>query len=45
MELGASRLNFDLFKAQKEKLFVFISIALKADSVAPKVSFEPSFMC
>ena len=24
---------------------VFISIALNADSVAPKVSIEPSFVC
>ena len=37
--------NFDLFKPDKEKLFVFISITLNDDSVAPKVSFEPSFVC
>ena len=37
--------NFDLFKPEKEKLFVYISITLNADSVAPKVSFEPSFVC
>ena len=36
--------NFDLFKPKKEKLFVYISITLNADSVSPKVSFEPSFM-
>ena len=34
-----------LFKPEKEKLFVLISITLNADSVAPKVSFEPSFVC
>ena len=34
--------NFDL---EKEKLFVYISITLNVDSVAPKVSFEPSFVC
>ena len=28
-----------------EKLFVILSITLNADSVAPKVSFEPSFVC
>ena len=37
MELGASRLNFDQFKPEKEKLFVLISITLNTDSVAPKV--------
>ena len=37
--------NFDLFKPEKEKLLVFISITLNADSLAPKVSFEPCFMC
>ena len=31
--------NFDLFKPEKEKLFVLISITLIVDSVAPKVSF------
>ena len=36
--------NFDLFKPE-EKLFVLISKTLNADSVAPKVSFEPSFVC
>ena len=36
--------NFDLFKPEKEKLFVYICIILNADSVAPKVSFEPSFV-
>ena len=37
--------NFDLSKPEKEKLFVLISITLNADSVALKVSFEPSFVC
>ena len=37
--------NFDLFKSEKEKVFAYISITLNADSVAPKVSFEPSFAC
>ena len=37
--------NFDLFKPEKEKVFVLTSITLNADSVAPKVSFEPSFVC
>ena len=37
--------NFDLFKPEKGKLFVLISITLNADSVAPKVSFEPIFVC
>ena len=35
--------NFD-FKPEKEKLFVLISITLNADSVAPKVTFEPCFV-
>ena len=38
-------MNFDLFKPEKEKLFVYISIALNANSVALKISFEPSFVC
>ena len=38
-------MNFDLIKPAKEKLFVFISITSNANSVAPKVSFEPCFMC
>ena len=33
-------MNFDLFKPEKKKLFVYIPITLNADSVAPKVSFE-----
>ena len=33
MELGASRLNFDLFKPAKEKLFIYISITLNIDMV------------
>ena len=37
--------NLDLFKPKKEKLFDLISITLNADSVAPKVSFEPLFVC
>ena len=37
--------NFDLFKSEKEKLFVYISIMLNTDSAAPKVSCEPSFVC
>ena len=37
--------NFDLFKPEKENLFVLISITLNADSVSPKASFEPSFVC
>ena len=37
--------TFDLFKPERGKLFVLISITLNADSVAPKVSFEPSFVC
>ena len=37
--------NFDHFKPEKEKLCVYISITLSADIVAPKVSFEPSFVC
>ena len=45
MELGAFRLNFDRFKPEKDKLFVYISITGKAYSVTPKVSFESSFMC
>ena len=30
-------MNFDLFKPEKEKLFVLISITLNGDSAAPKV--------
>ena len=37
--------TFDLFKPERGKLFVPISIILNADSVAAKVSREPSFMC
>ena len=37
--------NFDLFKPEKEKLLILISITLNADSIALKVSFEPSFVC
>ena len=37
--------NIDPFKPEKEKLFVLISITLNVDSVEPKVSFEPSFVC
>ena len=37
-------MNFYLFKPEKEKLFVLISITLNANSIAPKVSFEPSFV-
>ena len=37
--------SLELFEPEKEKLFVLISITLNADSVAPKVSFEPSFVC
>ena len=36
--------NFDLFKPEKEQLFVYISITFNVDSVALKVSFEPSFV-
>ena len=36
--------NFDLFKPEKDKLYVLISITLIRDSVTLKVSFEPSFM-
>ena len=38
-------MNFDLFKARKREIMCPISINLNADSAAPKVSFEPSFMC
>ena len=39
-ELELPDCEFDLFKPEKEKLFVLISITLNADSIAPKVSFE-----
>ena len=39
-ELELPDCEFDLFKPEKEKLFVIISITLNADSIAPKVSFE-----
>ena len=37
--------NFDLFKPEKEKLLVFMCISLNADSVAPNVAYESSFVC
>ena len=37
--------NFDLFKPENEKVFVYVSITLNADSVAHEISFEPSFVC
>ena len=38
-------MNFDLFKPEKEILLVFMSISLNADSVAPNVAYESSFVC